>query len=88
MINKWEIHIESKSTIGDILAHLKTKGIASDFRMCKDGYGKLTVKHPQTGNLHHYEMKVYDEVGGVYEYELGAWTEAEFNYLKDFAKDL
>lgn len=88
MITMWEIHVSSKHSIGDIIAYLKTKGIASDFRLCKDGYGKLKVKHPQTGNLHNFSVKLYDEIGDVFEYEFGAWTEAEFNYLKDIAKDL
>lgn len=88
MINAWEIHVQTGKSISDIISFLKTKGITSDFKMCKEGHGILKIKHPQANTLHSFKMKLYDEIGDIYEYELTAWTESEFNYLKDIAKDI
>lgn len=88
MISAWEIHVQTSKSISDIIAYLKTKGIASDFKMCKEGHGILKIKHPQANTLHSFMIKLYDEIGDTCEYELTAWSESEFNYLKDMAKDI
>lgn len=88
MINMYEIHVKTKATLADILNHLKSKGIPADIKLCKDGDAKLTIKHPQSNTLHHFNLKLYKEDGEMNEYEFGAWTEAEFDYLKNIAKDL
>lgn len=88
MITMWEIHVQTNKTLGDIMSHLKTNGIASDFKLCKDGDGKLKVKHPTANTIHTFNVKVYEELGDVVEYEFGAWSETEFNYLKSIMKDI
>lgn len=87
MINAWELHIQTGKSVSDIMSYLKTKGIASDFKMCKDGHGILKIKHPTAGTLHTFMLKLYDEIGEINEYELTAWSEVEFNFIKDIAKD-
>ncbi len=88
MINMYEIHVKTKSTIGDILNRFKSKGFPADLDLCKDGKIKLVIKHPQTGTLHYFNVKLNNEEDGMKEYEFGAWTETEFDYLKDLVKDM
>lgn len=88
MITMWEIHVQTNKTLGDIMAQLKANGIASDFMLCKDGDGKLKVKHPTTNMIHMFNVKVYKELGDLIEYEFGAWSEVEFNYLKSIMNDI
>lgn len=88
MITMFEIHVKTDKSLSDILAHLKTKGIATDFKLCPDGDGKLKIKHPTSNSIHTYNVKVYKEHGDMIEYEFGAYTESEFSYLKDAVKDM
>lgn len=88
MIKRWEIHLETRNSIGGILSALKSKGIMADFKLMsdKDYHSKLIVKHPASGELYHFGFKLYCEVDGVYTYEVCAWTEQEYSYLMELAK--
>lgn len=88
MITMYEIHVKTKSTVADIFNHLKAKGVAYDLKICKDHDIKLVIKHPQAGTLHTFNIKLYKEDGDMYTYEFGAWSEAEFTYLKELLKDI
>lgn len=88
MIVMWEIHIETKRTVGDMLEYFKSKGIASDYRMCKDGHGKISIKHPQKANIHTFNVKLYEELGDVCRYEIGCWTKEDVALMEDWFKDI
>lgn len=88
MIKRWEIHLETRNSIGGILSTLRSKGIESDFKLIKDGdyHAKLVIKNPQTGAIHHFGFRLYSEIDGIYTYEVCAWTEQEYNYLMEIEK--
>lgn len=88
MINMYEIHVKTKATLGDILNHLKSKGVPADLKLCENHHIKLIIKHPQSNSLHHFNVKLYKEDEGMYTYEFGAYSESEFNYLKELVKDM
>lgn len=88
MIVMWEIHIETKKTIMGILEYFKSKGVATDYKMCKEGHGMLQIKHPQKASIHDFKVKVYDELGGVYRYEIGCWSKEEANLMEEWFKEV
>jgi hypothetical protein len=90
MIERWEIHLKTRNTIGGILSTLKTKGISADFKLMndKDYHSKLMIKNPANGEIYHFGFKLYCEAEGIYTYEICAWTEQEYNYLIELAKSI
>ena len=88
MIVMWEIHIETKHTIGDMLTYFKSKGVAVDYKMCKDGHGMISIKHPQKASIHDFKVKLYEELGGMYRYEIGCWTKDEAMLMEEWFKEV
>lgn len=74
--------------MGDILSHLKSKGVPADIKLCENHHIKLVLKHHQANTLHNFNIKLYKEEDGMYTYEFGAYSEPEFNYLKELVKDI
>lgn len=88
MIAMWEIHLETKRSIGDMLDYFKAKGVAVDYKMCKEGHGMLSIKHPQKASIHDFKVKLYSELGGIYRYEIGTWSKEEANLAEEWFKDI
>ncbi|MGL4999230.1 MAG: hypothetical protein ACRC5T_09705 [Cetobacterium sp.] len=88
MIVMWEVHVETKHSIGDMLTYFKAKGVAADYKMCKDEYGTLSVKHPQQASVHDFKIKLYSKLGGVYRYEIGTWSKEQAILMEDWFKDI
>lgn len=90
MIKLWEIHLETRDTISDMLNKLKAKGLSFDYKlMCdKNFYSKLMVKHPKSGEIYSYGIKLYTEIDSIYIYEICAWTEQEYSYLIELANSI
>lgn len=88
MITFWEIHVETMKTIGGMMEYFKSKGVAVDFKMCKEGHGVLSIKHPQKTSIHEFKIKLYSELGDIHRYEIGTWTKEEANLAEEWFKDI
>ena len=80
MIKKWEVWIETPHSIADILMSLKAKNIPADFELEEKGNGMLTIKH-KDGHLIKFPIELKYKLDDVYEYELGSWKKADYDYL-------
>lgn len=89
MITGYELHIETQRTIGDMLEYFKSKGIASDFKMCKDSHhGMIQIKHPQKTKIYNFKIKLYEELGETKHYEIMSWDKDQFVLSEDWFKDM
>lgn len=85
MIVAMELHIETRKTIGDMIDYFKQKGVASDFKMCKDSeHGMFQVKNPSKPEIVNFKIKLTEELGDTKRYEIMSWCEEDFNLSKEW----
>ena len=88
MITKYEIHVSTKKTVGEILEHFKAKGMIVDYKMCKkSNHGIIMLKHTNN-TIYHFEIKLYEEEDGDYIYEFATAKESEYSLMRDMVKEL
>lgn len=87
-IQMWEIHIETPKTIGAIMEYFKSKGASVDYKMCKEGHGMMSIKHPQKASIYDFKVKLYSELGNIYRYEIGTWSKEEANLAEEWFKEV
>lgn len=85
----YELHFETTKTIGGIMEYFKSKGVAVDFKMCRDTHhGMLQIKHPQKTEIYNFKIKLYEELGDTKHYEIMSWTKEQFALSEEWFKEV
>lgn len=89
MIVGYELHIETDRTIGEMMEYFKSKGVAVDFKLCKDEHhGMFEIKHPQKPKIYAFKIKLYEELGTTKHYEIMSWDKEQFALSEEWFKEI
>lgn len=87
MIVGYELHIETKKSIYELCEYFKSKGFATDYKMCTEGHGMIKLKHPQKMPIYDFKIKLYEELGETRHYEIMAFDRESFTLCEEWFKD-
>lgn len=88
MIKKYEVHIDTKYTLYELLNVLKSKGIGVDFKLKSGDCGELHTKFPNSETIDIFDFKFYKHDGERYIYEIGSHKKEDLVKMEDIGQSL